>query len=87
MNDWDLNDKSLSKWQYFQHSKSIVPNIYTKEWQTMLRLHLVLVTLHMWLTISIEQDKIKLVTLNTKLNVVFINLTSHPNFQPTHRIQ
>ena len=53
----------------------------------MLRLHLVLVTLHMWLTISIEQDKIKLVTLNTKLNVVFINLTSHPNFQPTHRIQ
>ena len=37
----------------------IMPNFvfFNKEWQIILGLHLVLVTLHMRFTISIEQDK------------------------------
>ena len=31
--------------------------IFCKEWQIILGLHLPLATLHGWLTISIEQDK------------------------------
>jgi hypothetical protein len=36
----------------------------------MLELHLVLMTLHKQFTISIEQDKVELVTLNTIFSVV-----------------
>ena len=41
----------------------------------MLSLHLVLVTLHGWFTISIEQDEIESVTLNTLLHVPCIMIT------------
>ena len=44
----------------------------------MLGLHLVLVTLHGWFTISIEKDKQKSVTLNKLLSVVFcVPFSSH----------
>ena len=46
MDDWNLDEHSLGKWQWLQHGKSIIPpNIY-KEWQVMVREQLVLVTLY-----------------------------------------
>ena len=46
MDDWDLDAKSLSKWQQFQHCKSIILKKIYKKWQIMLGQHLVLVTLY-----------------------------------------
>jgi hypothetical protein len=40
-----------------QYCKIIRSNISYKEWQMMLGLRVVLMTLHGWFTISIEQDK------------------------------
>ena len=60
MNDWDLDEKPLSKWQVFQLINLLWPFIYLfldKEWQIILGLHLVLVLLHGRFTTSNEQDK------------------------------
>ena len=57
MDDWNWNEKSLGKWQYLQHYKSIIPQKKMhKEWQIMLGSHLVLVTQIPQFTISIEKD-------------------------------
>ena len=52
MDDWDLDEKPLGKWQLLH-----IVNLKYPCWQIMLGLHLVLATLHGWFTISIEQDK------------------------------
>ena len=58
MNDWELNEKSLDKSQQLQHYKHMPIIFYfSKEWQMMLNLHLVLVTLYGHFTITAEQDK------------------------------
>jgi hypothetical protein len=57
MDDWKLDEKSLNKWQQLQHCKSKMPTNIYKEWQILLGLHIVLVTLHGRFTIRIEQDK------------------------------
>ena len=57
MDDWNLDENLLSKWQYLQHCKSIMPIIFYKEWWMILGFHLLLVTLHGHFTIGIEQDK------------------------------
>ena len=36
MDDWNANEKSLSKWPYLQHCKSIMPKYVNKEWQILL---------------------------------------------------
>ena len=36
MGDWNLDEKSLGKWQYLQHCKSLIPPKIYKEQQTML---------------------------------------------------
>ena len=33
MNDWNLDEKSLSKWQFLHHCKSLIPQKIYKEWQ------------------------------------------------------
>ena len=45
MDDWNLDEKSLDKWQ-LQHCESMMPQIIYNESQIMLGEHLVLVTLH-----------------------------------------
>ena len=45
MDDRNQDGKPLSKWQYLQHRKSIMPKFCYKEWQIMLGLHSMLVTL------------------------------------------
>ena len=52
--DWNLDENPLSKWLHLQHCKSIMPQFFKKEWQTMLSSYLVLVTLHGQYIISIE---------------------------------
>lgn len=47
-----------------------MPQFFYKEWQIMLCLHVVLVTLYGGFTVSIEQDNPELVTLNTIVHVV-----------------
>ena len=42
MDDWNLDENLLSKWQYLQHCKSIIPPKNYKEWQIMLGWHSVL---------------------------------------------
>ena len=56
MDDWHFNEQSFGKSQKLQHFKPIMPKFY-KAWQVMSSSHLVLMTLHMWFTMSIEQDK------------------------------
>ena len=34
--DWILIEKSLGKWQFLQHCKSLIPQKAYKEWQIML---------------------------------------------------
>ena len=36
MDDWNLDEKSLGKWQYLQHHKSTIPPKIYEEWQIML---------------------------------------------------
>jgi hypothetical protein len=70
---WQLCDELLSwmnhiwmkSWHYMQHCKPIMPKKIYKGWQTMVGFYLTLMTLHGWITISIEQVKIELVTLHT----------------------
>jgi len=38
MDDWVLDEKLISKWQYLQHCKSIMPKIVYKEWQILVSL-------------------------------------------------
>ena len=45
MDNWNLDGKSLGKWQYLQHYKSITPP-QIKECQIMWGQHLVLITLY-----------------------------------------
>ena len=42
----NMDEKTLSKWQYLQHNKSAIPQMIYMEWQIMLDYHLVLVTLY-----------------------------------------
>jgi hypothetical protein len=75
---WDLYEKSLNKWHQLQHCKSIMSNFFNqfifylknlyKGWQTLLGLYQVLVTLHGHITISMDQQKIKLVTIRANLD-------------------
>ena len=46
MDDWNLDEKPLGKWQHLQHRKDIIPPKIYKEWQILLGQHLVLVTPH-----------------------------------------
>ena len=57
VDDSNLDENSLNTWKSMQHCKSVMPKIFYEEWQIILRLHLVLVTLHGRFTIAIEQDK------------------------------
>ena len=42
MNDQNLDEESLSRWQQLQYNcKSTMPRVFYKEWQTMLGLQLV----------------------------------------------
>ena len=43
-----------------------------KEWQVVLALHFMLVTLHMWFTISIEQDN-RIGDTNSNISVMVLN--------------
>ena len=36
MDDGNLDEKSLGKWQYLKHYRSIIPHKIYKEWQIML---------------------------------------------------
>ena len=60
MDIWNLGEKSLSKWQKITNIANLKnPNFYffTRNRQTMLGFHLVLMTLHGLFTTTIEQDK------------------------------
>ena len=56
MDDVNLDEESLGKWQLLQHCKSIIPHKIYKGWPIMLGSHLVLATLQLRFTISVEQE-------------------------------
>ena len=58
MDDWNLDKNTLGQWKQFQHYRSMMSKEFHKEWQIKLSLHLVLVTLYGWVTISVKQDNI-----------------------------
>ena len=65
-----MDEKSLRKEQYMQHCYNVQCFSY-KERQIILVLHLVLVTLHMRLTISIEQKLQNIYIIGgTKYNIL-----------------
>ena len=39
MDDWNLDEISLTKWQILQHGKSIMAKLLYEEWQLMVGLH------------------------------------------------
>ena len=57
MDGWNLDEKSLRKWQYLQRCIYVMSKNIHKGCQTMLALQLMPVTLHMWFAFNIEQDK------------------------------
>ena len=65
MNDWNLDENHLvsdSSYNIVIYNAQF--SFLQKRWQIILGLYLVLVKLNGQFTISIEQDKLKLVTLN-----------------------
>ena len=55
MDDWNLNEKPLGKWQYLQHYKFIICQENYKEWQIMLGLTFSVGDTTLQFKISIEQ--------------------------------
>ena len=55
MDDWKLDEKSLSKWQYLQHCKPRIIKSSYKEQQILSGYHLVLVTLHRGLQLVLSK--------------------------------
>ena len=56
MDDWNLDEKTLGKWQFLQHCKSIIPKKTYKEWQIILGLTFRVGDTIPRFTITIEQD-------------------------------
>ena len=54
MDDWNLNEKSYTKWQYLQHYTSIMSQKNYEAWQIILDSHSV--SVHRRFTISVEQE-------------------------------
>ena len=71
MDDQDLDKKSLGKWQYMQHYKSIIPQRIYKVWQINVRLTFSVGDTILWFKSSIEQKKnSQFVTLNIKISLI-----------------
>ena len=59
MDDWNLDEKSLRKWQYLQHNKSIIPPPQIKKLQGLTNnvgLTISVGDTTPWFTIDSEQD-------------------------------
>ena len=56
VDDWNLDVRSLSKWQKLQHYKSIIPNLFYKKRQYNVRLTLSVHDTTPGVHNSIEQD-------------------------------
>ena len=74
MDDWNLDKKSLGKWQWLQHCESVVPKKIHNEWQIMLNFYLILVTTHNGLQLVV-------VTLDIIFSVMFKNLLLECHFR------
>ena len=78
MDDWNVDEESLSKWQQLQHCKFVMPKYLYKKWQIILGSHLVLVTRHGRFQISNWARQMELVTRSPLFSIQHC-ISTHTN--------